>query len=92
MTGTDFPDEAPPGFTAPVRLALTQPILMGGAPRGFAILNGTLAVVLAFANQPIAGLAIGLLGHALGVLVARRDPDAFAVLSRAMRMRTRLEA
>ena len=30
-----------PGFLAPVRQALTQPLLMGGAPRSYAILNGT---------------------------------------------------
>ena len=31
------------GFFAPVHRALTEPILLGGAPRGLAILNGTLA-------------------------------------------------
>jgi hypothetical protein len=29
------------GFTVPVHRALTEPILLGGAPRGLAILNGT---------------------------------------------------
>ena len=31
------------GFEVPVHQALTQPILLGGAPRGVAIINGTLA-------------------------------------------------
>ena len=31
------------GFTVPVHRALTEPILLAGAPRAFAILNGTLA-------------------------------------------------
>jgi type IV secretory pathway TrbD component len=30
------------GFSVPVHRALTQPIMLGGAPREFAILNGTL--------------------------------------------------
>jgi type IV secretion system protein VirB3 len=32
-----------PGFTVPVHRALTEHILLGGAPRALAILNGTLA-------------------------------------------------
>ena len=36
------------GFSVPVHRSLTQPILLGGAPREFAILNGTLAAALFF--------------------------------------------
>ena len=36
-----------PGFFAPVHRALTDPILMGGAPRTVAIANGTLAAAIA---------------------------------------------
>ncbi|MBS7540641.1 hypothetical protein KHC27_17045, partial [Ancylobacter lacus] len=32
-----------PGFSVPVHRALTEPILLGGAPRAIAIVNGTLA-------------------------------------------------
>ncbi|WP_240540629.1 VirB3 family type IV secretion system protein [Paracoccus sp. pheM1] len=35
--------DAVPGFSVPVHRALTEPILLGGAPRSVAILNGTLA-------------------------------------------------
>ena len=38
-----------PGFAAPVHRALTEPILLGGAPRAVAILNGTLAAALGWA-------------------------------------------
>ena len=34
------------GFSVPVHRALTEPILLGGAPRAVAILNGTLAAAL----------------------------------------------
>src|SRR5262249_38668518 len=34
-----------PGFEAPVHRALTEPILLGGAPRAVAITNGTLAAL-----------------------------------------------
>ena len=35
--------DAVPGFLVPVHRALTEHILLGGAPRAIAILNGTLA-------------------------------------------------
>jgi type IV secretory pathway TrbD component len=37
------PPEAVPGFAVPVHRALTEHILLGGAPRGLAIANATLA-------------------------------------------------
>lgn len=80
-----------PGFLAPVRQALTAPILMGGAPRSYAILNGTLAAIVAFTGAIVPGLLLGIAGHILGVLLARRDPDAVEVLKRAMRIPNRLE-
>ena len=33
-----------PGFEVALHRSLTEPILLAGAPRSFAILNGTLAV------------------------------------------------
>ena len=41
-----------PGFEAPVHRALTEPILLAGAPRTVAIVNGTLsaAIGLGFAS------------------------------------------
>src|SRR3974390_1266045 len=41
-----------PGFFAPVHRALTDPILMGGAPRTVAIANGTLAAAIAVGPRP----------------------------------------
>ena len=49
-----------PGFSVPVHRALTEPILLGGAPRAFAILNGTLA----------GAIGLGLV-HALGGAAAK---------------------
>ena len=80
-----------PGYLAPVRQALTAPILMGGAPRSYAILNGTLAAIVAFAGALVPGIILGIAGHALGVFLARRDPDVIEVLKRAMRISGRLE-
>ena len=43
MTGMADHGEPIAGFYAPVHRALTEPILLGGAPRSLAIVNGTLA-------------------------------------------------
>lgn len=80
-----------PGYLAPLRQALTQPILLGGAPRAYAILNGTLAAIIAFAGAPIWGVLIGITCHALGVFLARKDADFVEVLRRAMKIKGRLE-
>jgi len=82
----------PEGFEAPVHRALVEPILLGGAPRGIAILNGTLAAALGLGLQEwLAGLAVWALGHSLAVLAARRDPDVAPVLVRHLRQRGHFE-
>ncbi|HEY7959577.1 MAG TPA: VirB3 family type IV secretion system protein [Sphingomicrobium sp.] len=76
-----------PGFEAPIHRALVEPILLGGAPRGLAILNGTIAAALGLGLQQwIAGLLVWALGHSIAVLAARRDPDFAPVLVRHLRL------
>lgn len=76
------------GFEAPLHRSLTEPILMAGAPRGIAILNGTLGAALGLGLQMwIAGVAVWLVGHSLSVFAARRDPDFAPVLVRHLRQR-----
>ena len=66
--------------------ALTEPILLAGAPRGFAILNGTLAASIGLGLRLwIAGGLIWLAGHAVAVWVTRKDPAFLTVLSRHAR-------
>jgi type IV secretion system protein VirB3 len=85
------PSHDVPGFCAPVRQALIAPILLGGAPRSYAILNGTLAAITVFAGVVIPGILLGVAGHGLGVFLARRDAQVIEVLQRAMRIPSRLE-
>lgn len=55
MSGSEWPGFEQladvPGFTVPVHRALTEPILLAGAPRAFAILNGTLAGAIGLGLQ-----------------------------------------
>ena len=77
------------GFEAPVYRSLTEPILLGGAPRAIAILNGTLAAALGLGLQQwLAGILVWAFGHSLAVLAARHDPDFAPVLARHLRQRS----
>ena len=74
-------------LSAPVHRALYEPILLAGAPRGIAILNGTLAAALGLGLRVwIAGLLVWVLGHALGIMAARWDPQALEVVRRHLRL------
>jgi type IV secretion system protein VirB3 len=78
------------GFEVPLHRALTEPILLGGAPRSIAILNGTLSAALGLGLQLwIPGLVLWLLGQTLAVFAAKRDPDFADVLARHLRQKSR---
>ena len=81
-----------PGFEAPVHRALTEPILLGGAPRAVAITNGTLAAAVGLGLRLwIAGLAaLGDRAHGGGLgrkarRAVRRRRAPTPALSRASR-------
>ncbi|MBA3054990.1 MAG: conjugal transfer protein [Sphingomonadales bacterium] len=74
------------GFYAPVHRALTEPILLGGAPRAIAIANGTLAAAIGVGLQLwIAGGVLWLIGHLAAVWAAKRDPQFPDVARRHLR-------
>jgi type IV secretory pathway TrbD component len=76
-----------PGFVVPVHRALTEPILLGGAPRAVAILNGTLAAAFSLGLRLwLAGLLLWVIGHALAVWAAKRDPLFLDVVRRHLRI------
>lgn len=74
------------GFFVPVHRALCEPILLGGAPRALAIVNGTLAGAIGLGLRLwVAGLACGALGHMLAVWTAKRDPSFVEVARRHLK-------
>jgi len=74
------------GFEAPVHRALTEPILLAGAPRAVAILNGTVSAAIGLGLRLwIAGLVLWALGHMAAVWAARRDPLFVEVVRRHVR-------
>ena len=79
----------PEGYEVPIHASLGAPILLAGAPRGIAIVNGTVAAAIGFGLQQwAAGLVAGALGHSLCVFAARRDPAFAPVLIRHLRHRS----
>jgi type IV secretion system protein VirB3 len=76
------------GFEVPIHASLGTAILLGGAPRGIAIVNGTVAAAVGLGLQQwAAGLALWAIGHSVAVFVARRDPDFASVLVRHLRQK-----
>ena len=75
------------GFTVPLHRALSEPILLGGAPRALAIMNGTLAGAIGLGLRLwLVGLAIWAIGHVAAVWAAKRDPLFVEVVRRHLRI------
>jgi type IV secretion system protein VirB3 len=71
------------GFEATIHASLGSPILLAGAPRALAIVNGTIAAAIALGLQQwVAGLVLWATSQTVCVLAARRDPDFARVLIR----------
>lgn len=76
-----------PGYSVPVHRALTEHILLGGAPRAIAILNGTLAAALGLGLRLwVVGLGLWAIGHFAAVWAAKRDPQFVDVGRRHLRI------
>ena len=81
------------GYEVPLHVALTQPILMGGAPRTFAILNGTVALVVGMGlHLWWLGFPAGAALHMTAVLMSKRDPHWFDIFRRHVRQPTHLDS
>ena len=83
---SEFMNEVP-GFSVPVHRALTEHILLGGAPRAIAILNGTLAAAIGLGLRLwLVGLVFWAVGHFAAVWAAKRDPQFVDVVRRHLRI------
>ena len=80
------------GYEVPLYRSLTEPILLAGAPRAVAVVNGTLAAAIGLGLRLwLAGLFLWVVGHSIAVFAAKRDPDFVPVLLRHLRQRTYLK-
>ena len=80
------------GFEVPLHRSLTEPILLGGAPRTVAIANGTLAAAVGLGLQLwLPGMVLWIVGHSLAVWGARVDAQFMAVFARHIKHRPLLD-
>jgi type IV secretory pathway TrbD component len=80
------------GFEVPLHRSLTEPILLGGAPRTVAITNGTLSAAVGLGLQLwIPGVLLWIVGHSLAVWGARMDPQFMQVFARHIKQRQLLD-
>lgn len=80
------------GFEVPLYRSLTEPVLLAGAPRAVAVVNGTLAAALGLGLRLwLAGLILWIVGHSIAVFAAKRDPDFVEVMLRHLRQRSYLK-
>jgi len=87
------PMQSVAGFEVPLHRSLTEPILLGGAPRTVAISNGTLAAAVGLGLRLwLPGLALWMVGHALAVWCTRLDPQFMQVFARHLKHRALLDA
>ncbi len=74
------------GFSVPLHRSLTEPILMGGAPRTATILNGTIAAAIGLGLQVwVVGIIYWVIAHGICVYAAKSDPKFIDVLVRHIR-------
>jgi type IV secretion system protein VirB3 len=79
-------NEVVSGFEVPVHRALTEPILLAGAPRSVAIVNGTLAAAIGLGLRLwIAGMVLWAIGHMAAAWATKRDPFFVDVVRRHLR-------
>lgn len=70
------------GFSILIHSSLTQPILIAGVPRQFAIINGTIAAAVTLGLESLYALPICLSVHLLAVLLTKKDPYFFSIIKR----------
>ncbi len=75
--------DKPEGYFAPIRASLCRPILSGGAPAGFAVLNLCFWLAFVFVTKAWLAAGLGLVVCWLpAVLLGKEDPQFFQVLRR----------
>ncbi len=81
------------GFEIAFHASLCEPITIAGAPRTFAILNGTFTAVVTLGLQvPWLGLPLGCAAHLLAYALVKRDVYIFDALGRHIKHKTYLDA
>ena len=72
------------GFYVPIHRSVTTPILMGGVPRDFALVNGILSAAIIVGMGAVIWLPFAALLQLAGGMLGKWDPDFVVVVKRHM--------
>lgn len=74
------------GYEIPLHRAITQPILWGGVPERFFIVNMAITAIIAIPlHMIVLGIAFGIVIHTLLAWLTKRDPHFADVLPRHLK-------
>ena len=76
-----------PGYRIKLHNSLITPIMLGGVPRQFAILNWTVCAALVLGLRAIYLLPLFIIFHVAAVFFAKKDPYFFEVILRHLRQK-----
>lgn len=76
------------GYQIPIHQSLTQPILLAGVPRKFAVLNGTIAAALVLGLHSLWGIPVCLVIHIAAVIMTKKDPYFFEIMRRHIKQKS----
>ena len=76
-----------PGYRITLHSSLASPILLGGVPRKFAILNWTIGAAMVLGLRAVYLLPLFIVLHLLAVFFTKKDPDFFEVVLRLLKQK-----
>lgn len=81
------------GFEVPFHNSLAEPIMLGGVPRTYAIINFLFTAELCLGMGVWwLGLPAGIFIHVVGYALTKRDPYFFGTLNRHLRQKPHWDA
>lgn len=76
-----------PGYRIKLHSSLTTPIMLGGVPRKFSILNWTVCAALVLGLHAIYLLPLFIAFYVVAAFFAKKDPFFFEVILRHLRQK-----
>lgn len=76
-----------PGYRIRLHSSLTTPIMFGGTPRKFSILNWTICAAVVLGLQAYYLLPLFIVLHVVAAFFAKKDPLFFEVILRHLRQK-----
>jgi type IV secretion system protein VirB3 len=76
------------GYEVVIHRSLTQRIMLAGAPREIAILNGTTVAAFGLGLHSYWSIPVGIILHIVAVLAARKDPQFFECFRRHIKQKS----